>query len=171
MTFYKSADQLPSFKDYRMAGRTYRYFKGEELYPFGHGLSYTKFSYGKPVLSRASVRAGERVEVTVNVTNSGERDGAEVVQLYVSRQAPGAPIRSLQGFQRVHLKKGETQAVRFVLDEWALSLVDAQGQRAVEPGRVDLWIGGGQSVGRPGLQAAPGIAAELSITGRKRLPN
>ena len=92
VTFYKSAEQLPPFADYSMKGRTYRYFTGEPLYPFGHGLSYTSFAYGKPKPSKASVKAGEEVVVSVDVRNSGSRDGDEVVQLYVSRKADGAPI-------------------------------------------------------------------------------
>jgi beta-glucosidase len=99
VTFYRSADQLPPFKDYGMAGRTYRYFGGEALYPFGHGLSYTRFAYGRRFWSGR--RQGGRVQaVSVDVTNSGARDGDEVVQLYVSRDVAGAPVRSLHGFQR-----------------------------------------------------------------------
>lgn len=171
ITVYRSADQLPPFKDYGMAGRTYRYFGGEALYPFGHGLSYTRFSYGKPVL-KAAVTAGERVKVTVPMANTGGRDGDEVVQLYVSRPgAAGAPIRALKGFQRVSLRKGETKTVTFDLDADAFATVDAAGRRSVQPGEAQLWIGGGQPVSRPGLVAASGVAARLWITGEKALPN
>jgi beta-glucosidase len=171
LTFYRSADQLPAFKDYGMAGRTYRYFGGEALYPFGYGLSYTRFSYGAPVLARTAVKAGEAQAVAVDVTNSGARDGDEVVQLYVSRDVPGAPVRSLHGFMRVHLKAGETKSVAFKLDAQAMSTVAADGSRSVQPGRVKLWIGGGQPVARPGLAKAPGVDATFMVEGTTALAN
>ncbi len=167
VTFYRSADQLPAFKDYGMAGRTYRYFQGEALYPFGHGLSYTRFAYGKPVLARAAVKAGEAQTVSVDVTNSGGRDGDEVVQLYVSRDVAGAPVRSLHGFQRVRLKAGETRRVSFALDGAAMSVVAADGTRSIAPGPVKLWIGGGQPVSRPGMERAPGVDAAFTVEGTK----
>jgi beta-glucosidase len=167
VTFYRSADQLPPFKDYGMAGRTYRYFGGEALYPFGHGLSYTRFAYGEPVLERAAVKAGEAQTVSVDVTNSGVRDGDEVVQLYVSRDVAGAPARSLDGFQRVHLKAGETRRVRFALDGAAMSVVAADGSRSIAAGSVKLWIGGGQPVSRPGLAKPAGVEARFVVEGSK----
>jgi beta-glucosidase len=171
VTVYRSADQLPAFKDYAMAGRTYRYFGGEALYPFGYGLSYTRFSYGKPTL-RAVAVAGERVTVKAPVTNVGGRDGDEIVQLYVSRPGvPGAPIRALKAFQRVPLKRGQTRTVDFDLDAEAFATVDANGVRSVEPGAAELWVGGGQPVSRPELAQPPGVAAQLQITGRKGLAN
>jgi beta-glucosidase len=165
VTFYRSADQLPPFKDYGMAGRTYRYFAGEALYPFGHGLSYTRFAYGEPVLERATVKAGQTQGVEVEVTNRGGRDGDEVVQLYVSRDAPSAPVRSLQGFQRIHLKAGETRRVRFALDGAAMSVVGPDGTRSIAAGPVRVWIGGGQPVARPGLARAPGVEARFVVEG------
>ncbi|WP_206366457.1 glycoside hydrolase family 3 protein [Sphingomonas gei] len=171
VTFYKSADQLPAFTDYRMAGRTYRYFTGAPLYPFGHGLSYTRFRYSAPTLSSARVGADGKVAVSVEVGNVGARDGDEVVQLYVSHPgAAGAPVRALERFERLHLKKGETRRVRFTLDARALSVVDAKGVRRLVPGRVDLWIGGGQPVARPGLPAAAGVAAQLELRAGAVLP-
>jgi beta-glucosidase len=162
VTFYKSADQLPPFKDYGMKGRTYRYFAGEPLYPFGYGLSYTSFRYAQPVPGRAAVRAGGTVEVSVDVQNSGSRDGDEVAQLYVSRRADSAPIRALAGFQRVHLKAGERRTLRFTVDARAMSVVDELGRRVVPPGAVELWVGGGQP-----SQAKPsaGAAARFAVTG------
>ncbi|MBO9622025.1 MAG: glycoside hydrolase family 3 C-terminal domain-containing protein [Sphingomonas sp.] len=171
VTFYKSADQLPAFNDYSMKNRTYRYFTGEPLYPFGHGLSYTHFAYAAPRFSSTRVTAKGKVNVSVNVTNDGAADGDEVVQLYVAH--PGvtpAPIRALQGFQRIHLKKGETRRVEFTLDSRALSLVDDKGVRRVTPGKVQLWIGGGQPVARSGLAQPSGVAAELEVTGTAVLP-
>src|SRR5262249_13765937 len=108
VTFYKSVDQLPAFTDYSMAHRTYRYFDGEVLYPFGYGLSYTAFKYSKPKVSKDSVNADGAVTVSAKVTNAGTMDGDEVVELYLSHPgANGAPIRALAGFQRIHLAKGE----------------------------------------------------------------
>ena len=167
VTFYKSVDQLPPFGDYSMKGRTYRYFSGEPLYPFGYGLSYTSFAYGKPALGSRSVRAGDAVEVSVDVRNSGSRDGDEVVQLYVSRKAEGAPVRALRHFERVHLKAGETRTLSFTLNAQDMSIVDATGKRVVPPGTVDLWIGGGQP---GGARPAAGAAAHLSVSGQQILP-
>ncbi len=170
VTFYKSVDQLPAFGNYAMKGRTYRYFTGEVLYPFGYGLSFTRFDYANPKLSTARVGADGELGVSVAVTNVGTRDGDEVVQLYVSHPgATKAPIRALARFERIHLKKGETREVNFTLDARALSVVDAQGIRKLSPGSVKLWIGGGQPGGRPGLPAMPGVAAAATITGRSAL--
>ena len=172
VTFYKSADQLPPFNDYRMAGRTYRYFKGEPLYPFGHGLSYTSFRYDNARVSSNSVAAGDSVTVSSDVTNTGPVDGDEVVQLYVSHPGKdGAPVRSLQGFERVHLKRGEKRTVKFVLNDRAMSVVDEAGRRKLEPGRVELWIGGGQPVARAGLAKPAGVQARFDVSGGKTLPN
>jgi len=163
VTFYKSADQLPAFADYRMAGRTYRYFRGEVLYPFGHGLSYTRFDYRPPALSAAaakvaSLQAGEPVTVTVDVANTGARDGDEVVQLYVAK--PGDPANpTLAGFSRVHVAKGASTRVSLALDARALSSVDAAGKRRVVPGSYMLYLGGGQP------RHAKTVSARLTLTG------
>jgi beta-glucosidase len=110
VTFYKSVEQLPPFTDYNMKGRTYRFFKGEPSFPFGYGLSYTTFTY-------SDLEVTSQRSVTAKVTNSGRVAGEEVVQLYVkSVNAPDiAPIRSLAGFQRIHLSPGETRMVQFQL--------------------------------------------------------
>ncbi len=109
VTFYASNNDLPDFLDYSMEGRTYRYFRGTPLYAFGYGLSYTRFAYGKGKLSRKSMRTDGSVTLTVPVTNTGGREGDEIVQVYVKAlDYPEAPIKDLRGFQRVHLKAGET---------------------------------------------------------------
>ncbi len=105
VTFYKSASQLPAFDNYNMNGKTYRFFEGEALYPFGYGLSYTTFEY--------SNLKTQGLTVSVDVTNTGKRAGEEVVELYVKGQGAGSPIRSLQGFQRIALKAGEKKTVTF----------------------------------------------------------
>ena len=111
VTFYKSADQLPPFDDYGMKNRTYRYFEGEPLYPFGYGLSYTAFTY-RNLQAPAEGRAGSAIQVSVEVQNTGKRDGEDVIQLYLKH--PGV-VRELQGFERVPLKAGEKKTVRFTL--------------------------------------------------------
>ena len=170
LTFYKSVDQLPDFKDYAMKARTYRYFSGEPLYPFGYGLSYTRFDYSAPSLGHGVLQAGHPQTVSVNVTNSGVMDGDEVVQLYVSHpKMAGAPIRALAGFQRVYLKQGETKTVRFTLDERALSVVDANGDRYVRPGIVNIWVGGGQPITLPNLIRAAGTEVEFRVRGVRKL--
>jgi beta-glucosidase len=167
VTFYRSLDDLPAFTDYSMKNRTYRYHQGEVLYPFGHGLSYTRFAYAKPMVTAGA--NGNRT-VSVDVTNSGKMDGEEVVQLYLTRNdIPGQPIRSLVGFKRIALKKGETQTVTFTLDDRRLSTVDDAGVRAVTPGTVDLWIGGGQPVARKGLAQAAGVAVNFTLSGERRV--
>src|SRR5215831_10547560 len=102
VTFYKDVQQLPSFEDYSMKGRSYRYFEGQPLWPFGYGLSYTQFRYGALAIPKVPINAGESLNVSVTVTNSGSLDGDEVVQLYLQfPDLPGAPLRALRGFQRV----------------------------------------------------------------------
>jgi beta-glucosidase len=158
VTFYRSADALPALADYRMEGRTYRYFKGEVLYPFGHGLSYTSFDYRAPRLSAATVRAGDAVKVTVEVANTGKRDGDEVVQLYVAK--PGdAANPTLAGFSRVHVVAGRTAKVSLALDARALSSVDAEGRRRVVQGKYTLYLGGGQP------RNAKTVTARLGVSG------
>jgi beta-glucosidase len=148
-----------------MSNRTYRYFAGEVLYPFGYGLSYTTFAYANARVSSPRVRADGRVEVTVDVTNSGERDGDEIVQLYLSRRdIEGVPLRSLVGFERIHLKAGETRNLRYTLEDSALSHVDADGVRRIAPGKVDLWIGGGQPERREGLPPVAGVQVTFEVT-------
>jgi beta-glucosidase len=146
-----------------MRGRTYRYFAGEPLYPFGYGLSYTTFAYSNLRLP-ASVRSGENVAVTVDVRNTGRRDGEEVVELFVSDVQAGAPvpIRSLQGFRRVSLKAGQTKNVSFSLTPRQLSLIDFQNRRVVEPGVFEVSVGGKQ----PGFKGRADAATTGCVTGR-----
>ena len=112
VTFYKGVEQLPEFEDYAMKNRTYRYFAGEPLYPFGYGLTYSKFEYSNLKLSSPELQAGNPLAVDVDVKNSGQRAGDEVVELYISfPKLPGAPLRALRGFTRVHLGAGEVRHV------------------------------------------------------------
>jgi beta-glucosidase len=172
VTFYKSLDQLPAFEDYSMAKRTYRYFDGEPLYPFGFGLSYTSFAYGEPKVDHAKISAKDSVTLSVDVKNTGAAAGDEVVQLYLTHVGiEGAPLRSLAGFTRVHLDRGEKRTVKFVLRERDLSIVDAAGKHRVVPGKVEAWIGGGQPVSTSGLAKPEGAATQFTITSEASLPD
>jgi beta-glucosidase len=164
VTFYKSLDQLPPFSDYDMKDRTYRYFEGEPLFPFGHGLSYTTFAYSNLELP-SKVRAGEEdIVVSVDVENTGPVAGEEVVQLYVTDMEASVPvpIRSLQGFQRVFLGPGEQRTVSFTLTPRQISLIDAEWQRVVEPGLFEVSVGGKQ----PGFSGIADAATTGVVTGR-----
>ena len=161
LTTYKSDDDLPPFESYSMENRTYRYFKGEVRYPFGYGLSYTSFVYGK-VDCVSEVQTGKRIQVAVTVRNTGKCDGDEVVQLYVvhpQNLRVHIPLCSLKGFRRVRLKAGEEQQVVFTLSPEDLALTDTKGNLIECSGEVKLFIGGGQ----PGH--AEGSAVRLNITG------
>lgn len=142
LTFYKSDSDLPDFNDYSMAGRTYRYFNGQPLYAFGHGLSYTTFRYDDLRVARADVKTKL---VAVSVTNTGKMDGEEVVQLYVINgdRKVAAPLRSLKGFQRIFLKAGETKQVKFYLTEEDLSVMDDNGNPRLLK-NVTISVGGSQ---------------------------
>jgi len=171
VTFYKSVDDLPAFEDYSMTKRTYRYFPGEVLYPFGYGLSYTTFRYGSMSLDMPGSTPAARADISVEVTNSGKVEGDEVVQLYVSRPGiEGAPLRALKGFKRIHLKPGEKQTVSFALDDRALSTVNAAGVHQVAAGPVKLWVGNGQPTVRPGLPAPVGVNAQFTVADTTELP-
>jgi beta-glucosidase len=172
VTFYKSVDQLPPLDDYSMSNRTYRYFKGQPLYPFGFGLSYTSFKYANVHVSKPSISPDEPVTVSVDVTNRGGRAGDEVVELYLTHEGvSGAPRRALEAFQRIHLAQGETRHVEFTLRDRALGVVDASGKRRIVSGRVDVWVGGGQPVSRAGLPRTAGVATTFSVDGSKVLPD
>src|SRR5690242_20296858 len=135
VTFYTGVDQLPPFEDYAMKGRTYRYFEGKPLYPFGYGLSYTTFSYTGLKLPKSAIKAGNPLTAEVTVANTGKREGDEVVQLYLAfPHVAGAPLRALRGFKRVHLKPGESQTVQFELRDRDLSMVTEAGAPAIAKG-------------------------------------
>ena len=169
VTFYASDNDLPPYEDYSMEGRTYRYFTGEALYPFGHGLSYTEFTYSDLQLPQ-TVATGDSVNVSVLVTNTGKRNGEEVVQLYVSlldRKVP-VPLRSLQGVQRVKLQVGESCKVEFTLSPEQFSSIDALMQRCVEPGKVLVTVGGQQPFPNA-LESGEVLAKEIQLSGIKKI--
>lgn len=162
VTFYKSVDQLPPFDDYKMEGRTYRYFKGEPLYPFGYGLSYSQFAYSGLKMNKA-VAAGKNLDVTVDVRNAGKMAGDEVVQLYITDPSANSlvPVRSLVGVERVNLKSGEKRSLKFTLTPRQMSIVNNEGKRILEPGQLNVTIGGGQ----PGPRTAT-VAGSFTVTGK-----
>ena len=166
VTFYKSVTDLPPFEDYSMANRTYRYFSGAPLYPFGYGLSYSKFSYSNVKLSAHELKAGSAMKVEANVKNTSGHDGDEVVEVYVTYpKMAGAPNRALCSFTRVHIAAGKTTRVSLTLNPRDLSYVTEAGERVIAPGSYILSIGGGQ----PSTEA-PATEARFTITGEAHLP-
>lgn len=163
VTYYKSVDQLPAFENYDMEGRTYKYFRQDPLYPFGYGLSYTTFSYGKLTVPE-TVNINEPVRITVEVKNTGDRDGDEVVQLYLTDEKASTPrpIRQLEGFERISLKAGETTTVEFVLQPRQLSLINKKDKCVLEPGWFTVSVGGEQ----PGFSGRTDAATTTTVTGR-----
>jgi beta-glucosidase len=149
-----------------MQNRTYRYFKGKPLYPFGYGLSYTTFSYGDLALPKAAIHAGDPMTVEVKVTNTGKREGDEVAQLYLSfPNVPGAPMRALRSFKRIHLRPGESRKVSFELKDRDLSMVSEAGEPIIAEGAYTVSIGGGQP-----NTGAPAVAGTFQVLGSKTLP-
>ena len=145
VTFYASTSQLPPFEDYSMKDRTYRYFTGQPLYSFGYGLSYTHFKYSNGKLSTTNLKAGNSIEVSVDVQNTGDRDGDETLEVYlIPKNIVGAPLRALVGFDKVHLARGATTTIRLTIAPRQLSFVSPTGNRSVRPGDYELYIGGGQ---------------------------
>jgi beta-glucosidase len=165
VTFYKGVDQLPAFTDYSMKERTYRYFTGEPLYPFGYGLSYSKFAYSGLKLSTKKLKAGETLTAAVHVKNVSEREGDEVVEVYLCfPKIAGVPIHALRGMERVRLKRGASETVRVTLDARGLSSVDELGGRRVAAGDYRLSMGGAQ----PG--SGPVVETGFVIEGEMKLP-
>ena len=144
ITFYKTLEGLPGFENYSMENRTYKYYTGEPLYAFGHGLSYTTFKYGKVELSSDSAKAGDTITVNLAVKNTGERDGEEVVQVYASAVNPQVPmpLKTLVGFKRVPFKAGEVKTVGIEVPVERLRRWDEEGRRyVVDPGTYQIAVG------------------------------
>ena len=166
VTFYKGLEGLPNFEDYAMANRTYRYFTGKPLYPFGYGLSYTTFGYSNLAISSSTIAAGQPVEADVLVTNSGKLAGDEVVQLYLKfPDVKGAPTIALRGFERIHLEPGASQKVHFHLNPRDLGMVTELGWPIIAEGDYSLSVGGGQ----PGT-GGPGVNGKFHVDGTYALP-
>jgi beta-glucosidase len=166
VTFYTGVNQLPNFEDYAMANRTYRYFNGKPLYPFGYGLSYTTFSYSDLSLPAKAVAAGQPVGADVTVTNTGKVAGDEVVQVYLKfPPVKGAPLIALRGFERIHLEPGANQRVHFELKDRDLGMVTEEGHPIIAPGEYTVSIGGGQPD-----RGALGVSGHIQIEGQVDLP-
>jgi len=166
VTFYKGVEQLPEFEDYAMKNRTYRYFAGEPLYPFGYGLTYSKFEYSNLKLSSTELQAGDPLTVEVDLKNASSRAGNEVVELYVNfPKLAGAPRLALRGFTRVYLDAGEQRHVKLALQPRDLSYVNEAGDRMISAGDYVISAGGGQ----PGTAAAQ-ADARITIRGEQKLP-
>ncbi len=165
VTYYKSIEQLPPFDDYDMKGRTYRYFTGEPLYPFGYGLSYTTFEYsGLKIPSK--VKMGKNVPVKVTVKNTGKVGGDEVVQLYIKDEEASTtrPIVQLEGFQRIYLEPGQSKEVEFELTPRQLSLIGKDDVRVLESGWFTVSVGGGQ----PGVKETNDVSGRFNLTGKNQ---
>lgn len=165
VTFYKSETDLPDFSDYQMEGRTYRYFKKEPLFPFGYGLSYTRFSYSNLSVP-GTIRIGEELPISVEVKNSGPRDGEEVVQVYLSRpdsKSPLNPVRQLVAYRRIFLRAGEKQNITFTVGRRELTSFDADGNPVIEPGKLQVSVGG-QQPGFKGRLFAPTTRVLTRVT-------
>jgi beta-glucosidase len=166
VTFYTGVDQLPNFEDYGMANRTYRYFNGKPLYPFGYGLSYTTFSYSGLNIPTQAVSAGQPVGADVTVANNGKVPGDEVVQVYLKfPDVKGAPKIALRGFQRIHLEPGASQKVHFDLKPRDLGIVTEDGHPIIAQGEYTIGIGGGQPD-----TGAPTVNGKFHIDGQVDLP-
>jgi beta-glucosidase len=144
LTFPKSLEQVPPFEDYNMAGRTYRYATEEPLFPFGFGLSYTSFTYSKLLLDKTAILAGESLSLRFRLSNSGSVDADEVAQIYLSdlQALTVVPLNSLIGFQRVHLKAGESTEINFTVSPEMMKLVNDDGERVLEAGEFRIIVGG-----------------------------
>lgn len=166
VTFYRTLSDLPPFDDYSMENRTYRYFTGDPLYAFGFGLSYTTFAYRDLAITPQNVSAGETVSVQVEVENTGQHAGDEVVQLYLKDVEASLPIPRLQlaGFTRIHLEPGQRQLVRFEISAEQMSFVDDDGAWVLEPGVFQVWIGGQQPDLTSDIQPANVIGDQFAVT-------
>lgn len=165
VTFYRAVSDLPAFDDYSMENRTYRYFTGQPLYAFGYGLSYTTFTYRNLHIAPERVKAGDPVSVQVEVENTGQRPGDEVVQLYlkdVEASLP-VPLLQLQGFTRIHLSPGEKQTVQFTVTAAQMSFADEDGKWVLEPGEFQVWVGGQQPNPMAGAQLANVLTGQFVV--------
>lgn len=168
VTFVKSVDQLPLYTDYGMTGRTYRYLKEEPLYPFGFGLSYTRYEYSNLRLGGDTIKLGQPIEVTADVENTGKRAGDEIVELYLSdlEASVAIPTHELKGFKRVHLEPGERQSVSFTLQPRQMALINEEGQCILEPGKYRVYVGGCQPDARSKqLGGAQVLSGEFALVG------
>lgn len=169
VTVYKSVDDIPAFDDYKMEGRTYRYFRGIPLYPFGYGLSYTSFSYDE-IKTKNEIKAGDDIEVSAKVQNVGKVAGDEVVELYITDNSSTVPvpIRNLAGVKKIFLNPGESQTVNFRITPRQMSVILDDGRRVIEPGDFTVTVGGKQPgfKGTSDASTTGTIQKQFTVTGR-----
>ncbi len=144
ITFYKDLSRVPSFTDYSMEKRTYRYLQEDPLYPFGYGLSYSRFAYSQLKISSGTISAGDEIQCSVFVTNESDIPGWEIVQLYLSdvEASTRTPLRALKGFQPVYLEPGEKKKITFIMEPSDMALIREDGKAVIEEGQFRIWIGG-----------------------------
>jgi beta-glucosidase len=164
VTFYKSVNDLPPFEDYNMKGRTYRYFDGEVLYPFGHGLSYTTFTYDNLAVDK-QCRSCDSVDISVDVSNTGKIPGDEVVQIYLKNLTATVPVPryTLVGFKRIHLQPGETRTVSFSVPSGVFSVINEEDQRVIISGQFEIYAGGKQPLTAKGVPAPGVLKARINV--------
>lgn len=165
VTFYASLEGLPSFTDYGIKGRTYRYYQGKPLWGFGYGSSYTTFKYGPVTLSTETPNAGDAIAATVTVSNAGTTGGDEVVEAYVKTPQADGPVHSLVGMQRITLAPGASKQVTLDIDPRSISSVDERGNRSILAGKYTLWLGGAQPHETDAVSKA-----EFTVKGTLALP-
>jgi beta-glucosidase len=144
VTFYQSSEELPDFTDYNMAGRTYRYMKNEALYPFGYGLSYTKFELSNIAVDAEELIPGKDIHCSVDIKNTGAIAGAETIQVYVKAKVEGAPNHQLKGLKKVQLNPGEQKTITITLKDEAFGLYDNNGELVLHDAEFELFIGTSQ---------------------------
>lgn len=169
VTFYEKDADLPDFSSYDMTGRTYRYFKGKALYPFGYGLNYTDFGYSTLQLPKTCKVTDKEIRIEVTVTNKGKVTGDEVAQLYISHlnQNVLVPITSLKGFKRIHLNVGESKRISFLLSAKDLACVDENGNLVMIPGDISIYVGGSAPVVTSAVPLG-GLKKVMTMIGQKR---
>jgi beta-glucosidase len=169
VTFYRSVEDLPAFDDYSMQGRTYKYFNGNVLYPFGHGLSYTKFGLSDLSIEPTELLSVGDIRIRVMVKNMGDLAGAEVIQLYAKDQNASVevPNLSLEGFEKIFLEPGEEKEVQFTIIPKQLAIINERGERILEPGTFQIFIGGKQPgmTGNADNQGTEILEAEIEYVG------
>jgi beta-glucosidase len=174
VTYYRSLSDLPPFESYEMTGRTYRYFGGKPLYPFGHGLSYSQFEYGNLRVSPASLPDGGSAAVSVDIRNSGAVKGEEVVQVYVTdlKASVPVPLRSLAGFSRVELAPGQSKTVNLEISPAAFAVIDSSGHRVIEPGDFLIAVGGKQPgfEGNADARTTGVVTVQVTLGGSAPIP-
>jgi beta-glucosidase len=174
ITFYKTTKELPDFHDYSMENRTYRYMKNEALYPFGYGLSYSKFSYGNIRISSERINPGESIEVKAKIKNIGSFESDEIAELYLKdiEASVRVPRWQLTGIHRVHLKPQEETEICFTITPRQMALIDEDGNCILEPGKFEVFVGGSQPDSRSlYLTGTPVASAFFNVEGKaKQLP-